>query len=218
MIGNLLDVDILIYLTVPLAFLLGSIPFGILFTRNKGVDIRSTGSKNIGATNVLRSVGKTPAILTLLCDMLKGTLAVLICKTVIAMVSTSSGTSDSSALIEDMWLGITGIAAVLGHMYSVFLSFKGGKGVATGFGVILVYSPSVAGITLIIWILVALTFKYSSLAALIAISTMPILLAAFKASSIKITIAVILAVLVIYKHKSNIKDLIERNESKIGSR
>jgi glycerol-3-phosphate acyltransferase PlsY len=215
MIGNLLDVDILIYLTVPLAFLLGSIPFGILFTRNKGIDIRKTGSRNIGATNVLRSVGKIPAILTLLCDMLKGTLAVLICKSVISM---SSSTPESSVLIEDMWLGITGIAAVLGHMFSLFLSFKGGKGVATGFGVILVYSPAVAGITLIIWILVALTFKYSSLAALIAISTMPILLAAFKASSIKITIAVILAALVVYKHKSNIKDLMEGNESKIGNK
>jgi glycerol-3-phosphate acyltransferase PlsY len=215
MIGNLLDVDILIYLTVPLAFLLGSIPFGILFTRNKGIDIRKTGSRNIGATNVLRSVGKIPAILTLLCDMLKGTLAVLICKSVISM---SSSTPESSVLIEDMWLGITGIAAVLGHMFSLFLSFKGGKGVATGFGVILVYSPAVAGITLIIWILVALTFKYSSLAALIAISTMPILLAAFKSSSIKITIAVILAALVVYKHKSNIKDLMEGNESKIGNK
>jgi glycerol-3-phosphate acyltransferase PlsY len=147
--------------------------------------------------------------------MLKGTLAVLICKSVISM---SSSTPESSVLIEDMWLGITGIAAVLGHMYSLFLSFKGGKGVATGFGVILVYSPAVAGITLIIWILVALTFKYSSLAALIAISTMPILLAAFKSSSIKITIAVILAALVVYKHKSNIKDLMEGNESKIGNK
>ncbi len=218
MIENLLNVNSLVYLTVPLAFFLGSIPFGILFTRSKGIDIRSVGSRNIGATNVLRSVGKTPAILTLLCDMLKGTIAVLICKVVMAKVSTSTGTPGSPAMVEDFWLGIAGLSAVMGHMFSLFLSFKGGKGVATGFGVILAYSPATAGITLIIWLLVAWQFKFSSLAAIISISTMPFILALLKASSVKITMSVILAALVIYKHRSNIKDLIGGSESKIGSR
>jgi len=216
MMHALLSFNYLLFLMVPAAFLLGSIPFGIVFTRNKGIDIRSTGSKNIGATNVLRSAGKMPAALTLLCDLLKGSVAVLICKVIIAKTNISPESADFVGAIEDMWLGIVGLAAVLGHMYSIFLSFKGGKGVATGFGVLLVYSPPVAGITLLIWILVALTFKYSSLAAIAAISIMPIVFIAFKASIIKIVIASILAALIIYKHQSNIKDLIQGKENKIG--
>jgi glycerol-3-phosphate acyltransferase PlsY len=217
MMDSLFSVHYTVYLMVPLAFLLGSIPFGIIFTRNLGVDIRSVGSKNIGATNVLRSVGKVPAIFTLLSDMLKGSVPVLICMFVIAKTGLPAETPEIRIRMEDFWLGITGITAVLGHMYSVFLSFKGGKGVATGFGVLLVYSPLVAGITLIVWILVAATFKYSSLAAITAITVMPIVIFVFKASSIKISIAVLLAALIIYKHKSNIINLIGGNESKIGN-
>jgi glycerol-3-phosphate acyltransferase PlsY len=217
MIDNLFSVHFSFYLMIPLAFLFGSIPFGIIFTRNKGIDIRSTGSRNIGATNVLRSAGKVPAVLTLVCDLLKGTVAVLICKVIISKFS-APGSSELNIIVEDMWLGITGISAVLGHMFSVFLSFKGGKGVATGFGVILVYSPVVAGIALLTWIFVALTFKYSSLAALIAISTMPFFMIVLNASSVKMIIAILLAGLIIYKHKSNIKNLIEGKEAKIGDK
>lgn len=206
-----------LYLIIPFAFLIGSIPFGIIFTRHKNIDIRSAGSKNIGATNVLRTAGKTPAVLTLLGDMFKGALAVLLCKLIIVKMS---GITDAAQLnvTLDVWMGISGLAVVLGHMYSVFLSFKGGKGVATGFGVFIVYSPAVAGISLLVWILVALISKYSSLAAIVAVINMPIALFAFNASAIKIVVAILIAVIIIIKHKSNIKKLLSGTESKIGKK
>ena len=136
---------------LPAAFLIGSVPFGVIFTRHHGIDIRSTGSRNIGATNVLRSAGKKAAVLTLLCDALKGALPVVLCIYVIA----GSRLAGHSLLYSDFWLGLAGLSAVLGHMLSVFLSFRGGKGVATGFGFLLVYSPAVAGIMLIIWLAAA---------------------------------------------------------------
>ncbi len=206
------------YLLVPAAFLIGSIPFGILFTRNKGVDLRSTGSKNIGATNVLRSAGKTAAILTLLGDMLKGAIPVIICKYIILHTGNSAQEVDHSIIAVDLWPGIVGLAAVLGHMYSIFLSFKGGKGVATGLGVLLIYSPAVAGIMLLVWFSLVFIFRYSSLAAIGAVTVMPILLFLFNASTLKISIGIIIAVLIINKHKSNIRKLIAGTESKIGGK
>lgn len=111
----------LIYLIVPAAFLMGSVPFGILFTRGSGVDLTSTGSKNIGATNVLRTVGKLPALLTLLCDMLKGILAVYICRVIIDNLDPGGWSPELALTIDDLWLGIAGLAAVSGHMFSLFL-------------------------------------------------------------------------------------------------
>ncbi len=216
MITTLLSANYLLYLLVPAAFLIGSIPFGIVFTRNKNVDIRSIGSKNIGATNVLRSAGKTAAILTLLGDMLKGTVAVLICKIAIAKTNMAFDSPELSASFENLWLGITAIAAVLGHMFSIFLSFKGGKGVATGLGVMLVYDPATAGVAVLVWMLMALIFRYSSLAALVAVSTMPIVLYSFHESMIKVAMVVMLAGLIVLKHHSNIKHLVAGEESKIG--
>jgi len=120
--------------------------------------------------------------------------------------------------IEDLWLGIAGLAAVSGHMFSVFLSFRGGKGVATGFGVMLCYSPATAGLMLIIWILTAVVFRYSSLAALIAVAAMPVILVLLDASIIKIIIGVLIALLIIFKHIPNIRNLIAGTESRIGDK
>ncbi|MDH4028025.1 MAG: glycerol-3-phosphate acyltransferase, partial [Nitrospirota bacterium] len=142
--------NLFLFLLLPAAFVSGSIPFGVLFTRGKGIDLRNTGSKNIGATNVLRSAGKIPAVLTLICDMLKGAMPLVICRLVIANMHGAPHAGAPAAAMEDLWLGATGLAAVLGHMFPVFLSFRGGKGVATGFGVLLVYSPAVAGIMLLV--------------------------------------------------------------------
>ena len=111
-----------------------------------------------------------------------------------------------------------GITAVLGHMFSLFLSFKGGKGVATGFGFMLVYSHAAAGIMLFVWLAVACTFKYSALAALIAVTALPVILLILKASSIQVTAGTVLAVLIIFKHKSNIKNLLAGTEDRIGSK
>ena len=162
MIEPALSVNPLLYLIIPAAFLVGSIPFGVLFTRGKGIDIRTLGSKNIGATNVLRTAGKMPAVLTLLGDILKGTAAVVICRIALVKIVQPHHAAGSFLLIEDFWLGIVSLAAVMGHMFSIFLNFKGGKGVATGFGVLSVYSPAVGGIMLLIWLVCMMIFKYSS--------------------------------------------------------
>lgn len=218
MISTALTLNPFLYLVIPMAFLLGSIPFGILFTRGTGIDLRSTGSRNIGATNVLRSAGKTPALFTLLCDMLKGLAPVLICRYIILHLDFSAYEPGFYVVMEEFWTGIAALSAVLGHMFSVFLSFRGGKGVATGFGVLSGYSPAAAGIMLLIWISVAAIFRISSLAAISAVIALPFILILFKASTIKISFSVILAALIIFKHKSNIQNLLAGKESRIGNK
>ena len=216
MICAALSFNYFLYLIIPAAFLMGSVPFGILFTRNRGIDIRSSGSKNIGATNVLRAAGKAPALMTLAGDILKGVLAVMLCRVIIMNLNFDGQTAEFAATVKDLWMGMAGLAVVLGHMFSVFLSFKGGKGVATGFGVLLVYSPPVAGIMLLVWLFLAFISRYSSLAAIGAVAAMPFMLALFNASGIKITFGILLAVLIIFKHRSNIRNIIAGTESGIG--
>lgn len=218
MIRDALVVNPFLYLIIPFAFLLGSVPFGILFTRGKGIDLTSTGSRNIGATNVLRSAGKAPALFTLLGDMLKGLVPVIICRYIIMQIDYSAYEAGFDIVMKDLWLGIAALSAVLGHMFSVFVSFKGGKGVATGLGVLSGYSPAAAGIMLLIWITVALIFRISSLAAIIAVIALPFIFILFNASAVQILFAVLLAVLIIYRHKSNIQNLLSGKESKIGSK
>jgi len=201
----------LLYMLVPAAYLIGSIPFGLIFTRGSGVDLRSTGSRNIGATNVLRSVGKIPAILTLLFDGLKGAIPVMICKYILS-------TSNPEMSAGELWISAVGLSAVLGHMFSVFLGFRGGKGVATGIGVIAAYTPSVSLILIGIWITVAIVSKYSSLAAVTAVLSLPVIYVIQGESAITISFAIILAALIIIKHKSNISNLMSGSESRIGKK
>lgn len=205
----------ILFLMIPAAFLIGSIPFGIIFTRGSGVDPRTKGSRNIGATNVLRTAGKTPALLTLIGDIMKGASAVLLCRFAISTMDMSVYPTGFSLQVWELWQGIAGISVVLGHMFSVFLSFKGGKGVATGIGVLTVYSPTVAGITVLIWCAIAAVFRYSSLSAIIAVIALPFVYAMLGASSIKIIFGVTLSVLILIKHRSNINNLISGTETKI---
>lgn len=191
----------LLYLLIPLAYIIGSIPFGVLIAKSEGIDLQSVGSRNIGATNVLRTAGKLPAVLTVLGDSLKGAVLVMLCRVM-----------NGGELLE----GMTGISAILGHLYSIFLSFKGGKGVATGFGVLIAYSPLPALISIIVWILTALLTRYSSLAAITTFVSLPLVFILFNASEIKISFAVVLAILIILKHRDNIKRLLNGTETKIG--
>jgi acyl phosphate:glycerol-3-phosphate acyltransferase len=187
-----------------LAFVLGSIPFGIITAKVKGVDLKKVGSGNIGATNVLRSLGKWPAILTLLGDILKGTLAVAIGK--------YSG-------VEPLYEGLIGMSAILGHNFSIFLGFRGGKGVATSLGVLFIYIPHVAVITLLIWIVVVLITKYSSLGAIVSFALLPlnVLLTNFQDKT-KLFISVLISFFILIRHQENIKRLIAGTERKIGHR
>ncbi|NOZ68995.1 MAG: glycerol-3-phosphate 1-O-acyltransferase PlsY [Deferribacteres bacterium] len=219
MIRDVLLINPLLYLLVPFAFVIGSIPFGILFTRGRGIDLRNTGSRNIGATNVLRSAGKVPALLTLVCDVLKGVVPVLICSIIIDNMGRTAAIDRSLMPVAvDLWLGITGFSAVAGHIFSVFLSFRGGKGVATGLGVTAVYSPVSVVVLLVIWLGVAITTRYSSLAAIVAFTSLPVVFIISGASGIKIFFGALLALLIVYRHKSNIKNLLAGTESKIGKK
>ena len=190
-------------LLVVVAFLLGSIPFGMVIAGIRGIDLKKVGSGNIGATNVLRSVGKIPALLTLAGDILKGTVAVALAD---SMVS------------DPLEVGIVGVSAIAGHTFSLFLRFRGGKGVATAIGVLLAYSPKVALVTVMIWLVTAGVTRYSSLGALISFTALPFTMYAIDPVGEKAAIAAIIAVLLILRHTANIQRLIQGRESKIGTK
>lgn len=184
------------------SFIVGSVPFGLLFTRGSGVDITKTGSGNIGATNVLRSVGKKAAAMTLLADMLKGTAAVALVRVVMG---------------PDMFReGLCGLMAVLGHDFSIFQGGKGGKGVATSLGVLFIYTPWAGLAAALTWLATFLAFRISSLGALMAFVAAPIAVYYFGYGWDALVISVIITLLLIYKHRTNIKNLINGTEKRIG--
>ncbi len=189
-------------LALVFGYLLGSIPFGLLLTRSAGTtDLRSIGSGNIGATNVLRTGRKDLAALTLLGDALKGTLAVLI-------AAHLAGPAGALA---------AGLGAFLGHIFPVWLKFRGGKGVATFLGVSLALSwPAALGFALA-WLAVAFLTRYSSLAALVA-SVVTVIVAALTAGAPTALLLAVLTVLLWAKHHANIRRLLEGTEGKIGAK
>ena len=181
------------------AYLLGSIPTGLLLAKAAGVDIRSTGSGNIGATNVYRTLGRTVGILTLVGDCLKGLIPVLVAQ---------------KLEMGDAVIAAVGAAAFLGHVYTVFLGFKGGKGVATALGVFLGVSPASVGIALIIFIIVVAAWRYISLGSITAAAAMPFIVATLDRRPLIIAMTAGIALLVIWKHRENISRLREGTESK----
>jgi acyl phosphate:glycerol-3-phosphate acyltransferase len=189
-------------LAAVLGYLLGSIPFGLLLTRAAGgPDIRAIGSGNIGATNVLRTGRKGLAAATLLCDMLKGTLAVLIA---------AHFAGPDVALVA-------GLAAFLGHLFPVWLKFKGGKGVATYIGGLIGLAWPAALIFCAIWLVVAVLSRYSSLAALIASALTPLALWSLDKPEVAALFLVLTALLWIM-HRANVGRLMSGAEGKIGAK
>jgi glycerol-3-phosphate acyltransferase PlsY len=188
---------------VMLSYVLGSIPFGVLVARMRGVDLRKMGSGNIGATNVLRSVGKAEALFTLGGDILKGTVSVLAVKLV---------------GYKDPVPAIVGFCAVFGHNYSVFLRFRGGKGVATSLGVLFAYAPPVGLVTVALWLCTVFLFRYSSLGALTAFSFLPMNMIIFRKGTVGILFALALTGLMYIRHRDNIKRLLRGEEPKIGKK
>ncbi|MBN9309767.1 glycerol-3-phosphate 1-O-acyltransferase PlsY [Devosia sp.] len=199
---------------VVIGYLLGSIPFGLLLTRAVGIDIRSVGSGNIGATNVLRTGNRWLAGATLLLDAGKGLAAVLIARYFFAPGA-------DSPMAADFIVYGAGIAAFFGHVFPVWLGFKGGKGVATYIGVLLGWNWVVGLIFCAVWLLVAFGRKYSSLAALTAAATAPLFaygLAGAEDAALSLAAACALLTLVLYyKHWGNIRRLWDGTEPKIGS-
>ena len=183
-------------------YIVGSIPFGVLLARVMGLgNLRDIGSGNIGATNVLRTGNKTAAALTLLFDAGKGALVVLLAR--------QFASEDAAQL--------AGLAAIIGHCFPIWLKFKGGKGVATYFGLLLALSPIVFVVAGVIWLATAALSRYSSMAALLAAGWAPIA-AAFMTGGQAVILLMVLAVLIYLRHWGNIARLRNGTESKIGKK
>ena len=190
------------HLFIPAAYLVGSIPFGIIIARIfGGIDPRSGGSKNIGATNVGRTAGRAAGILTLLLDIGKGVAPVLVLRLLFP---------------EPRLITLTGLAGIIGHMFPVFLGFKGGKGVATACGVMFVISPIATALSLAVFSIIVLAKRYISLGSMIATASMPVFLSFLPGTRVYVPMGVAMSILVIVKHKENIKRLVAGTENKVG--
>ena len=216
-----------------LAFLLGSIPFGLLMAKSKGIDIRAHGSGNIGATNVLRVMGKKYGIPCLLLDMLKGLIPVVIAVSLIhfegsknpmSIAGLASHGREFPMLTAQIFQVLTGLCAILGHNYSPWVGFKGGKGIATSAGVLIALMPAAIVILLVVWLLVFLISRYVSLASIIAAAVLPFLTLWGSWFHGKIqngtwnkplfAFSVIIAVLAVWKHRANIQRLLNGTENR----
>lgn len=185
-----------------LAYLLGSISSAVVIARVMGLpDPREIGSKNPGATNILRYGGKTAAVLTLAGDILKGAIAVLVARALTA---------------DAVIVTLCGFAAFLGHLLPVFFGFRGGKGVATALGVWFALNPWVGLALLATWVLMALLFRYSSLAALTVSAAAPLYVAWLSPGTPYLATMIVMSAILIFRHRANIRNLIAGTETKIG--
>jgi glycerol-3-phosphate acyltransferase PlsY len=186
------------------AYLIGAIPVGYVVARlTGGLDIRASGSGNIGATNVLRTLGKGPAIATLLGDIAKGFAAVSVARAM-----------DSSPA----WAAAGAVLAIVGNCWPVFLRFRGGKGMATGFGAFLALVPWATAPAALVFVLVLATFRYVSLASVMAVLCLPLGVAALGYPRAFVGAAVATAIIIIYRHRENVARLFKGSEPRLGQR
>lgn len=196
-----------VFITVGvLSYLMGSLPTGYLVGKLRGIDIRAAGSGNIGATNVFRTLGRTAGIIVLIIDAFKGFAA---CRILPGLVE--------SAPSENLRM-VAGIAAILGHNYTCWLRFRGGKGIATSAGVLLGWMPLSLGVVLGVWLLVFALSRYVSLASIMAAFVLPFAAWLTGASGRMILVAAVIGALAIYRHRSNIRRLLEGTEHRFTSR
>jgi glycerol-3-phosphate acyltransferase PlsY len=218
---------------IVVAYLLGSIPFGYLIVLAKhGADIRDTGSGGTGATNVSRRAGKVAGVITLLLDALKGVTGVLVAKAMLGMpIYASSGYMSASERISvaytsplynpSWWLAVAAIAVLAGHIFPVWLRFRGGKGVATGAGVFIVLAPVAVALAGVIFLLIVGLTRYVSLGSIVAAATIPLFvllhnsfISAVHDLAPLMTAAITGAALIIFAHRENITRLIQGTESR----
>ena len=206
------------------AYLLGSIPFGFLVAKAKGIDIRSVGSGNIGATNAMRVLGKPAGIFVMVMDALKGYAACWVGIYIYANFSPNSeihSFHDLSVMLQQ-WEGcaiIAGICAVLGHNYTCWLKFKGGKGIATTAGVYLALAPWALLVALAAFILAILLTKYVSAGSILAAVALPVTVWVMTPHNLFLgVVTTALGALAIYKHKSNIQRLLAGTENRLGQK
>ena len=202
-----------IYAAVALAaYFLGSIPTGYIVAKAKGVDIRSAGSGNIGATNVFRVLGKTAGIIVLVIDASKGFLAPWFAPAFASALSSGALTGEQVDYVSI----IAGIGVILGHNYTCWLKFKGGKGIATSAGAVLALFPAAFAVVLVLWLVVFGISKYVSLASLAAAVALPLTAWLLHSSARMTWLAIFMSALAIYKHKANIKRLMDGTENRFG--
>ena len=189
------------FLFILFSYLLGSIPVGLLLTKAfSKQDPRQVGSQNIGATNIYRAAGKTLALMTLAGDALKGIIPVFL-----AM----------SWHFSEVWIGLAAMTAFLGHLYPLFLRFKGGKGVATALGIFIALCPLAVVIDFFLFAGVLATWRIVSLSSMSAASFMPVLLWIFTGSQPYLIMSICVGILILYRHKANIQRLIAGKENRI---
>lgn len=185
------------------AYLMGSIPTGVIISKKFGnIDIQAEGSRNIGATNVARVIGKKFGVLTLVGDVMKGSIPVILAILVIG----------EGNLRADMWISLAALCSVIGHMYPIFLKFNGGKGIATSAGLFLVLAPLAVIIDIVIFLLVLLRWRFVSLGSLSAAFCMPILITLLPGYNTFIPLALVITILIFYRHRENIERLLRGEE------
>ncbi len=186
------------------AYLLGSVPFGYIVGRVRGIDVRQHGSGNVGASNVMRLFGVPAGILVLLLDALKGYMGVAMMR--------MAGYDTPELLL------LAGLCAVAGHTWSVFLRFRGGRGVATSLGVLIALAPAVAAVAFFTWVVVLLLTRYISLSSVVAGAVLPIAMILFKQPGVYILGGFVIFMLDVYRHVPNFRRLLAGTEPKIGHR
>jgi acyl phosphate:glycerol-3-phosphate acyltransferase len=190
-------------LIVAIGYLMGSIPFAFLLSRRRGIDLRTVGSGNVGATNVLRTSGVPLAVVAMVLDALKGSVAVLVA----APIALGPATPVAA-----------GLASVIGHIYPVWLGFKGGKGVATAAGVFGVLAPAALGVASAVFLLAVWTTRYISVGSLAAAVTLAVATAASEVPSPVAAGAVVTALVIVHRHRSNLSRIVAGTERRVGQR
>ncbi len=185
--------------SILISYLLGSVCFGVLIAEKRGVNLREVGSGNIGSTNVFRVIGKKEGALTLTGDVLKGTVAVVAARFLIGME-------------QPVWMALSAFAAILGHNYPLYYRFRGGKGVATTFGVLFAYMPLIGLLLLLVWGIAVAVTHISSVGALSVSVMLPILTFMFRQETAQLWFAVVVAGMMVMRHKENIRRLLRGEE------
>jgi glycerol-3-phosphate acyltransferase PlsY len=183
------------------SYLIGAVPFGLLIGKALGVDVRREGSRNIGATNVGRVLGKKFGLMTLICDVAKGYLPVML-----------AGRYLPESEARTLYISLCGILAVTGHMFPLYLKFRGGKGVATGLGVFFYFSPPAIGISLVIFLIAVACTGFVSVGSLVASALIPFWIGIFGGDKIVVSASATIACLIWIKHRENIKRLVKGEE------
>ncbi len=195
---------------VALAYLVGGIPIGVLVSQSRGVDIRQYGSGNIGASNVLRTLGVKVGLAVWLADVAKGLLPVLWLRPLLTSIATIGP--------MELWISLVALAVVMGHCFSPYLKLAGGRGVSTSLGALLAIDWRVGGLVLAVWIVVVAVSRYISLGSILAAAGGPLFFALYTDSRYYLVLGVILAILVIERHRPNIGRLMTGTERKIGQK